>query len=238
VADVEPVPGARPAEDLSVGARLDAVRRAIVDACAAVGRAPDTVTLIAVSKTFPPEPVLQAIRSGHLCFGENRVQEATGKWTSMLAEHPAVELHLVGPLQRNKVAKAIAIFRAIHTVDRTELCEALARHQEGGATLPELLVQVNTGSEPQKSGVLPGAVTEFVARCQSQYDLRVSGLMCIPPVDEPPSGHFELMARLAAECGLRTLSMGMSGDYELAIRHGATHVRVGSAIFGTRNLGG
>lgn len=198
------------------------------------GRANDSARLIAVSKVQPIERVISVLESGHRLFGENRVQEAAGKWPELRERFSGVELHLLGPLQSNKVNQALDLFDAIHSLDRESLAKKLAGAVQGKGDCPKLFVQVNTGEEPQKSGVLPDDADQFIAECRAM-DLPVSGLMVIPPVDENPSLHFALLARIAERNGIRDLSMGMSGDFELAARMGATHVRVGSAIFGERD---
>jgi pyridoxal phosphate enzyme (YggS family) len=193
-----------------------------------------SVTLIAVSKMQPNERVLQVLEQGHKVFGENRVQEAAGKWPQWLETYPDTELHLLGPLQTNKVRQAVDLFDYIHSLDRMKLANALARLKAENGVCPKLFIQVNTGEEPQKSGVLPEDVDKFVSDCV-ELGLPVVGLMCIPPAEEEPSLHFALLAKLAKRNRLTGLSMGMSGDFEAAIAQGATHVRVGSAIFGDRN---
>jgi PLP dependent protein len=213
---------------------LAAVRREIEEACRAAGRDPATVTLVAISKTFPAGAIAEVITAGQIVFGENRVQEAKGKWPGVKAQHPGLELHLVGPLQSNKVKDALALFDAIHSVDRPSLCAALAKELAKGGRQPQLFVEVNTGAEPQKAGVLPEETDAFLARCRDEYGLRIDGLMCIPPFDDPPAPHFALLAKIAQRNGLRYLSMGMSADFKQAIEFGATHVRVGTAIFGER----
>jgi pyridoxal phosphate enzyme (YggS family) len=213
---------------------LAAVRHAIEAACRAAARDPASVTLVAVSKTFAAAAIEDVIAAGQSVFGENRVQEAKAKWPPLKARFPALELHLVGPLQSNKVKDALLLFDAIHSVDRASLCEALAKEIPKQARRPRLFVQVNTGAEPQKAGVLPQDTDAFLARCRDVYGLAIEGLMCIPPVAEGPAPHFALLAKIAARNGLKLLSMGMSADYPLAIEFGATHVRVGTAIFGDR----
>lgn len=198
------------------------------------GRAPGSVRLIAVSKMQPPERVEAVLEAGHRLFGENRVQEAQGKWPEWQARFPGVELHLVGPLQTNKARAAAELFDAIHSLDRPRLAAALARLAQERGACPELFVQINTGAEPQKAGVLPDEADAFIAECL-QMDLPLRGLMCIPPVDEEPAPHFRLLGEIASRNGLEGLSMGMSDDFETAVAHGATHVRVGSAIFGDRS---
>jgi pyridoxal phosphate enzyme (YggS family) len=199
----------------------------------AAGRAPGSVTVIAVSKVQPLDRVAAVLDEGHRVFGENRVQEAQGKWPAWKAAYPGVALHLIGPLQTNKVRAAMDLADAIHTVDRPKLADTIARIAQETGHCPDLFVQVNTGAEPQKAGALPGETAALVTRCR---DLRlpVVGLMCIPPAEEDPVPHFRMLAELAAELGLQGLSMGMSGDFEAAIAEGATHIRVGSAIFGDR----
>ncbi|MEO0693885.1 MAG: YggS family pyridoxal phosphate-dependent enzyme [Pseudomonadota bacterium] len=197
------------------------------------GRARGSVHLIAVSKVQPNERVTAVLDEGHRCFGENRVQEAAGKWPAFRAAYDAVDLHLIGPLQTNKTRQAMELFQAIHSVDRPKLANTLARLAQETGACPDLFIQVNTGEEDQKAGVLPADTDAFVETCRD-LDLPLRGLMCIPPVDEEPSLHFALLAKLAARNGLDQLSMGMSADFETAITLGATHVRVGSAIFGAR----
>src|SRR3954470_11719124 len=215
-------------------ARLASVRAQIARAAHDCGRDPAAITLVAVSKTFPAEDVEPVLAAGQRVFGENYVQEAKAKWGPLRARYPDVELHLIGPLQSNKARDAVRLFEAIHTVDRPSLAEALAKEIAKGAKAPRLFVQVNTGEEPQKGGVFPADADDFLAACRERYGLTVEGLMCIPPANEPPSPHFALLAKIAARNGLKMLSMGMSADFEAAIQLGATHVRVGSAIFGTR----
>ena len=210
------------------------VERQIADACRDAGRARESVQLIAVSKTFDAEAILPVIAAGQRVFGENRVQEAKAKWPPLMAAHPGIALHLIGPLQSNKAREAVALFDAIHSVDRPSICEALAKEIEKQNRAPELFVQINTGEEPQKAGIAPGDADAFIAACKTDYGLTISGLMCIPPADEPAAPHFALTAKIAARNGLTQLSMGMSADFVDAIRMGATHVRVGSAIFGGR----
>ena len=214
--------------------RLAALRETIAQVCRDAGRASDAVTLVAVSKTFSPDAIEPVIAAGQRVFGENRVQEAKAKWPAIKALHPDVALHLVGPLQSNKAKEAVALFDAIHSVDRPSLCAALAQEIEKQNRQPMLFVEINTGAEPQKAGVLPEAADEFLRACRETYGLKIAGLMCIPPLDEPPAPHFALTAKIAARNGLTLLSMGMSADFETAIRFGATHVRVGTAIFGER----
>ncbi|PRY92780.1 hypothetical protein BCF33_1634 [Hasllibacter halocynthiae] len=212
---------------------LDEVTAGIARACGRTGRDPAGVTLVAVSKVQPEERVRAVLRAGHRVFGENRVQEAEGRWTPLRGEFPDVRLHLVGPLQTNKARAAMGFFDAIHTVDRPKLARTLARLRDEGERCPDLFVQVNTGEEPQKAGVAPAEADALVAECRS-LALPLVGLMCIPPAEEEPSPHFALLRKIAERNGLSGLSMGMSGDYDAAIGQGATHVRVGSAVFGAR----
>jgi hypothetical protein len=217
-----------PADALrSILARIDAARKA------ALTPAPET-RLIAVSKTHPAEHIRPVLEAGHCTFGENRVQEAKGKWPALKTEFPDVELHLIGPLQSNKAREAVELFDAIHSLDRPRLAEALRAEIDRVGRAPTLFVQVNTGEEPQKAGVAPQDAPAFVALCREELKLPVEGLMCIPPAQDSPAPHFALLANLARTEGLRYLSMGMSADFEFAVRFGATHVRVGSAIFGER----
>lgn len=197
------------------------------------GRSSGTVKLIAVSKVQPKDRVEAVLDKGHRLFGENRVQEAQGRWPELMEQYDGIDLHLIGPLQSNKVRAAFDLFSAIHSVDRSKLANAIARIAQELGRCPSVFIQVNTGEEPQKAGVLPSETDDFVRECRS-LDLPVEGLMCIPPVDEEPTLHFALLAKIAARNGLTGLSMGMSGDFESAIAQGATHVRVGSAIFGDR----
>ena len=214
--------------------RLNAVREAIARAARDNGRDPAGVTLIAVSKTFPAEAVEPVLAAGQRIFGENYVQEAKAKWPALRERYPDVELHLIGPLQSNKAREAVQLFDAIHTLDRPSLAEALSKEIAKQGRRPRLLVQVNTGEEPQKGGVAPGEADAFIAACRDRYGLAVEGLMAIPPAEDPPSPHFALLAAIAKRNALPLLSIGMSADFEAAIQLGATHVRVGSAIFGTR----
>jgi pyridoxal phosphate enzyme (YggS family) len=214
---------------------LAAVETEIAAACKAAGRERSTVELVAVSKTFGREAIEPVLRAGQRCFGENRVQEAKAKWPEILRDYPGTTLHLIGPLQSNKAKEAVALFDAIHSVDRPSICEALAKEVEKQNRHPILFVQVNTGEEAQKAGVSPAEADAFIAQCSSKYGLKIAGLMCIPPVDEAPAPHFALTAKIAERNGLKLLSMGMSADFATAIRFGATHIRVGSAIFGHRD---
>ena len=213
---------------------LAAVRAEIARACRDAGREPASVTLVAVSKTFPAEAIEPVIAAGQRVFGENRVQEAKAKWPPLLAKHAGLALHLIGPLQSNKAKEAVALFTAIHSVDRPSLCEALAKEIAKQSRAPTLFAEINTGAEPQKAGVLPQDADAFLAACRETYGLSMSGLMCIPPLDEAPGPHFALTAKIAKRNGLKLLSMGMSADFATAISLGATHVRIGSAIFGAR----
>jgi PLP dependent protein len=215
-------------------AALAAVNREIAAACHDCGRSRDEVTLVAVSKTFAADAIAPVIAAGHRVFGENRVQEAQAKWSLLRKRFPGLALHMIGPLQSNKTRDAVALFDAIHVVDRASICAALAKEIERHGRSPLLFVEINTGAEPQKAGVLPEQVDAFIAACRATYGLDIAGLMCIPPADEAPAPHFALTAKIAERNGLKLLSMGMSADFAIAIRFGATHVRVGSAIFGAR----
>ena len=214
---------------------LAPVRDEIVRACRDARRDPTSVTLVAVSKTFSTDAIIPVLDEGQRVFGENRVQEAKTKWPDLKARYPDVALHLIGPLQSNKTKEAVALFDAIHSVDRASLCEALAKEIQKQARSPLLFVEINTGAEPQKAGILPEQADGFLQTCRDTYGLTIGGLMCIPPADEAPAPHFALTAKIAARNGLKLLSMGMSADYPVAIAMGATHVRVGSAIFGARD---
>jgi pyridoxal phosphate enzyme (YggS family) len=214
--------------------RFEDVRNHMRKAAEEAGRRPEAVTLVAVSKTFDAEAIRPAIALGQRVFGENRVQEAQGKWPALREETAGIELHLIGPLQSNKAAEAVALFDVIETVDREKIARALAAEMSRQGRALRLYVQVNTGLEPQKAGIAPDDTVAFVTLCREELGLVIEGLMCIPPADENPGPHFALLAKLAARCDLDKLSMGMSGDYEVAIGFGATSVRVGSAIFGTR----
>jgi PLP dependent protein len=213
---------------------LAAVEQEIARACKDAQRDRASVTLIAVSKTFGADAIMPVIDAGQRVFGENRVQEAKAKWPALISSYPGIALHLIGPLQSNKAKEAVALFDAIHSVDRRSICQALAKEIESQKKHPRLFVQINTGEEPQKAGVAPGEADAFLANCRDTYGLTISGLMCIPPVNEPPAAHFALTAKIAARNGLKNLSMGMSADFATAIMLGATHIRVGSAIFGHR----
>src|ERR1700761_7782181 len=215
---------------------LPAVRAEIAAACRDAGRDPATVTLVAVSKTFGAEAIEPTIAAGQRVFGENRVQEAKAKWPPLIERHAGLELHLVGSLQSNKAKEAVALFDAIHSVDRPSLAEALAKEIAKQNRRPLLFAEINTGAEAQKAGVLPEQADDFLTACRDRYGLVISGLMCIPPHAEAPAPHFALTAKIARRNGLKLLSMGMSADFPEAIAMGATHVRVGSAIFGARAL--
>jgi pyridoxal phosphate enzyme (YggS family) len=217
-----------------IAGQLAEVRHRIAAAEREAGRPPGAVTLVAVSKTHPADSVAAAYAAGQRVFGENRVQEAKAKFPALKARWPELRLHLIGPLQTNKVKDAVALADMIETVDRPRLAEALAAEMERSGRRPACLVQVNTGEEPQKAGIAPLEVDAFIAECREQLRLPVAGLMCIPPVDDEPSVHFALLREMARRNGLALLSMGMSADFEIAIRLGATHVRVGTAIFGAR----
>ena len=214
--------------------RLKDVQARIADAERRAKRAPGAVSLVAVSKTFDAEEIRPVIAAGQRVFGENRVQESQGKWPALKEEFTDIELHLIGPLQSNKAADAVSLFDVIETVDREKIARALAEEMQKQGRQPRLFVQVNTGLEPQKAGIPPKETVAFVDFCRNELGLSVAGLMCIPPADENPGPHFALLAKLADQCGVRELSMGMSGDFETAIEFGATSVRVGSAIFGNR----
>jgi pyridoxal phosphate enzyme (YggS family) len=216
--------------------RLTAVRDAIAKACTDAGRDPASVTLVAISKTFDADAIGPVIGCGQRVFGENRVQEAKTKWPALKERHPGIELHLVGSLQSNKARDAVILFDAIHSVDRPSLAQALAQEIARQGRNPLLFVEVNTGAEPQKAGVLPDAADDFIKACRETYGLAIAGLMCIPPAGEPPAPHFALTAKIAQRNGLKLLSMGMSADFATAIAFGATHVRVGTAIFGGRTV--
>ena len=220
--------------DVDVAANLAAVEARIAEAARAAGRSPESVIPIAVSKAQPLARVRAALEAGHRTFGENRVQEATAKWPPLKAAFADLELHLVGPLQTNKVGDAVALFDVIETVDRPKLARALAAEMTRTGRRLACYVQVNTGEEPQKSGVLPGDADAFIAACREEYGLPVAGLMCLPPMDEEPALHFALLAEIARRHDLPLLSMGMSADFETAVRFGATHVRIGTEIFGAR----
>jgi len=225
---------ADPHAPAEVAARLRLVREEIALAAEAADRDPAEVGLVAVTKTVLPSAIEESIGAGQLLFGENRVQEARAKWPELKDRHRDLELHLIGPLQTNKVRDAVALFDVIETVDRPKLARALAEEMKRAGKSRRLFVQVNTGEEPQKAGVLPAETDAFVALCRDTFGLSIEGLMCIPPLDEEPAMHFALLAKIAERLGIRELSMGMSGDFARAIQFGATYVRIGTAIFGAR----
>ena len=214
--------------------RLAMIKSRISAAEHEAGRGPGSVQLIAVSKTYFAPDILPVLEAGQRVFGENRVQEAQGKWPELKAKYPDIDLHLIGPLQSNKAKEAVALFDCIHTVDRPKIAQAIAAECVKQGRHPKLFVQVNTGEEPQKAGIAPKETAAFVAMCRAELNLQIAGLMCIPPVEEEAAVHFAFLAKQAKELGLTGLSMGMSADFETAIAFGATHVRVGSAIFGAR----
>ncbi|RWM25137.1 YggS family pyridoxal phosphate-dependent enzyme [Mesorhizobium sp.] len=214
--------------------QLLAVKARIAGAEREAKREPGAVTLVAVSKTFSADEIRPVLEAGQRVFGENRVQEAQGKWPALKEAFPGIELHLIGPLQSNKAKEAVALFDVIETVDREKIAAELAKEIARQGRTPRLYVQVNTGSEPQKAGIEPREAVRFVKRCREMHGLAIDGLMCIPPADENPGPHFALLEKLSNEAGVAKLSMGMSGDYETAVAFGATSVRVGSAIFGSR----
>ncbi|WP_193174341.1 YggS family pyridoxal phosphate-dependent enzyme [Oricola nitratireducens] len=214
--------------------RLNEVKGRIAEAARDAGRAPGDIELIAVSKTFDADAIRPVLEEGHRVFGENRVQEAQGKWPDLKDEFPGVELHLIGPLQSNKTKEAVALFDAIQTVDREKIARTLATEMKKQGKTIRLYVEVNTGMEPQKAGIAPDDCASFLAMCRAELGLTIEGLMCIPPFDENPGPHFALLRKLAEENGIAKLSMGMSGDFETAVAFGATSVRVGTAIFGAR----
>lgn len=215
-------------------ARLRRVMGDIAEAAREAGRPVADVTLVAVSKTFDAPAIRPVLEAGHRVFGENRVQEAQGKWPALKAAYAGIELHLIGPLQSNKAGDAVRLFDVIQTVDRMKIAAALSAEIKKQGKAPRLFVQVNTGEEAQKAGIAPRETVGFVEACRAEYGLQIEGLMCIPPVDDMPAPHFAFLAKLARECGVSGLSMGMSADYRVAVNLGATHVRVGSAIFGSR----
>lgn len=223
------------AAQAGIAAALAQVRSEIATACREAKREPASVALIAVTKTFAADVIEQAIAAGQTLFGENRVQESKAKWPALKDKHPNIALHLIGPLQSNKAKEAVALFDAIHSVDRPSICEALAKEIQRQGRQPLLFVQINTGAEPQKAGILPERADEFLKACRDNYGLVIEGLMCIPPMEDAPAPHFALTAKIAERNGLTLLSMGMSADYRTAIEFGATHVRIGSAIFGERH---
>ena len=217
--------------------RLETVRQAIAQASREAGRADDAVALVAVSKTHDADAILPVLEAGQRIFGENKVQEAKAKWPALRERFPDIELRLIGPLQSNKAGEAVALFDVIESVDREKIARELAKEMAKQDRHPRLYVQVNTGEEDQKAGIAPREAVAFVERCRSEHGLTIEGLMCIPPADEKPGPHFALLEKIAAEAGVEKLSMGMSGDYEIAVGFGATSVRVGSAIFGARDYG-
>ena len=219
---------------LDIAANLAAVTARIAAAAEASGRDPADITLVAVGKTHGAERIQEAIQAGQAVFGENRVQEAQAKFPALKERHPEVRLHLIGPLQTNKAKDAVGLFDVIETLDRVKLARILAREFERSSRRPSCFIQVNTGEEPQKAGVPPEEADAFIAHARDELELPVTGLMCIPPVAESPALHYALLAKIAQRNGLQALSMGMSADYETAIRFGATHIRVGTAIFGPR----
>ena len=219
---------------MSVSENLQHIHTTIAESCDFAGRSTDDVQLIAVSKTFDSDAIKPVLDTGHRVFGENRVQEASSKWPQLKEHYDNVQLHLIGPLQTNKVGDALKLFDFIHTVDRPSLAQALAKKLPECGQNIRLTIQVNTGEEPQKSGVIPSELPEFITYCVDDLKLPIEGLMCIPPFDDEPAPHFALLQKFAHRHGLTTLSMGMSGDFATAVRFGATHVRVGSAIFGHR----
>lgn len=212
-----------------------AVKETIEKTASEVGRKPEEITLVAVSKTHPADKIAQLLDAGHRVFGENKVQESMEKWPSLKEKYQGVGLHLIGGLQTNKVSEAVALFDVIETLDRPKLARKLADEMEKTGKCPDCYIQINTGLEEQKSGISPTMADEFIKECINDLNLPIKGLMCIPPFDEEPSPHFALLKKIADRNGIKILSMGMSGDYELAIEQGATHVRVGSSIFGARN---
>ena len=223
---------------VDVAARLAAIHGRIAAAEAAAGRKPGSVALVAVAKTHPAEAARAAIDAGQRAFGENRVQEAKAKWPALREAAPDLALHLIGPLQTNKARDAVALFDVIETVDRPKLAAALAREMDRSGRRPSCLVEINTGAEAQKAGIHPAGADDFIAACRATYGLPVDGLMCIPPADDEPALHFALLAEIARRNGLARLSMGMTADFETAIQLGATHVRLGTAIFGPRRARG
>jgi PLP dependent protein len=215
-------------------ARLASVSARIAAAAKAAGRDPASISLVAITKTFPVEAIAPVLDAGHRLFGENRVQEAKAKWPDLRTRYPRIELHLVGPLQSNKAREAVALFDAIHSIDRPKIAQAIAEEATRQGRRLKLFIQVNTGEEPQKAGVMPREAAALLRLCREDLKLDIAGLMCIPPLDEEPAVHFAFLAKLAGDLGLAGLSMGMSADFETAIAFGATHVRIGSEIFGAR----
>ena len=229
------MPDSQPHKTSDPKANLTEICARIETAAKRAGRSADEVSLIAVAKRQPPDRIDALLQAGHRVFGENRVQEAADKWPALKRAYPDVELHMVGPLQSNKAADAIALFDVIHSIDRMKLARKVAEEIAAAQRDPELFVQINTGEEPQKSGVMPRQADEFIRQCREELQLRISGLMCLPPIDEEASLHFALLAKIARRNGVENLSMGMSGDFETAIIFGATHIRVGTALFGDRD---
>ena len=224
-------------ENSDVRRQYQAVVTAIAKAAADAGRPAEAVTLVAVSKTHGEEAILPVIEAGQRVFGENKVQESQAKWPALKGRFPDIELRLIGPLQSNKAGDAVALFDVIESVDREKIAREIAKEMAKQGRAPRLYVQVNTGEEPQKAGIMPTEAVAFVARCRAEHGLSIEGLMCIPPAEENPGPHFALLRKLAGEAGVEKLSMGMSGDFEIAVEMGATSVRVGSAIFGARDYG-
>lgn len=217
------------------GDNLAKIHDRIGRAAAQAGRSPGDITLIAVSKTFESDAIVPVIEAGQTRFGENRIQEAKAKWPALCKRYPGIELHLIGPLQSNKVKEAVALFNAIHTIDRPKIARAVAAEMAAQGRALKLFIQVNIGNEPQKAGIAPEDTEAFLTQCRTEFGLEIAGLMCIPPIDEPPEPYFRKLGELASKVELRELSMGMSADFESAIECGATYIRVGSAIFGNRN---
>ena len=222
------------ADNKQSGQRLADIRKRIETAAALAGRSPGEIALIAVSKTVEAARIVPLIDAGQLRFGENRVQEALAKWPELKARTPGLELHLIGPVQTNKLRDALSLFDVLQTLDRERLALALVKEREAGALLPRLFVQINIGEEPQKAGVMPADADVFLRRCREEWRLEIEGLMCIPPVDVAPDPYFALLREIATRNGIKNLSMGMSGDFENAIAMGATQVRIGTALFGAR----
>jgi len=222
-------------EAQSPSQRMEDLRARLEAAAQRAGRDAAEVITLAISKTKPVEAITPFLDLGHRCFGENRVQEANEKWPPLRAQYDAIELHLVGPLQSNKVEQAVALFDVIQTLDRPKVAAALAKAGDKHGSLPALYIQVNTGEEPQKAGIAPAELAAFAAQCRDDYGLQIDGLMCIPPADQAAGPHFALLNKLAGEIGVEKLSMGMSGDFETAIAQGATHIRLGTTLFGPRN---
>jgi len=220
---------------MTIAENMAEVKAGIAQAAKAANRNAEATTLVAVSKTKPADAIAEALLTGHRCFGENRVQEAQEKWPDLKAQVSGVELHLIGPLQSNKTEDAVALFDVIETLDRPKLAQALVNCRAKGMELPRLFVQINTGCESQKAGVLPKDADAFLKQCQDEWQLEIAGLMCIPPVGQEPAPHFALLRKIAERNGIKVLSMGMSDDYPVAVSQGASYVRVGSAIFGARN---